>query len=214
MKYFIVKEACVWQLQTCTWKVDCWNQRVSPYVELWVSHFFQKWLAKGIFHFSVKEKTKYCREMLDVPLGNVHLISLYEYPFQPFFSTCPRPWAAKPSFMGIIVSWAFLLIIYNYWHEIAFFFSVQHPQESEIYLKAMSVAQKTPQPIVLKLLTAVDICSFSLSLDICSLVPWGQSMDVGGKTLVTKTMCAAQTRSVYPVLMVEYTQVTQLHQNL
>lgn len=122
MKYFIVKEACVWQLQTCTWKVDCWNQRVSPYVELWVSHFFQKWLAKDIFHFSVKEKTKYCREMLDVPLGNVHLISLYEYPFQPFFSTCPRPWAAKPSFMGIIVSWAFLLIIYNYWHEIAFFF--------------------------------------------------------------------------------------------
>lgn len=39
-------------------------------------------------------------------------------------------------------------------------------------------------------------------------------MDVGGKILVTKTMCAAQTRSVYPVLMVEYTQVTQLHQNL
>lgn len=53
-----MKEACVWQLQTYTWKVDCWNQRVSPYVELWVSHFFQKWLAKDIFHFSVKEKRR------------------------------------------------------------------------------------------------------------------------------------------------------------
>lgn len=39
-------------------------------------------------------------------------------------------------------------------------------------------------------------------------------MDVGGKTLGTKAMCAAQTRSVYHVFKVEYMQVTQLHQNL
>lgn len=69
----------------------------------------------------------------------------------------------------------------------------------------MSVDQKTPLPIVLILLTSVDICS---------LAPWGQSMDVGGKTLGTKAMCAAPVRSVYHVFMAEYTQVTQLHQNL
>lgn len=51
-------------------------------------------------------------------------------------------------------------------------------------------------------------------MDICSLVSWRQSMDVGGKTLGTKAVCAAPIKPVFHVFMVEYTQVTQLHQNL